>query len=260
MSNPHLPADILDHVVNHLHDTRDALRNCCLVSKSWIPRTRKPLFACVRFSTPRDIQSWKKTFPDPASSPAHYTTTLYIGHWIVATADAEVNGWIRGFSHVVYLEVAQILLLHSPSSLVPFHGFSPALKSFRVGVVFFPLPCIFGFILSFPLLGDLAVTVCCDGSGENEIPAATQSLSPPMFTGSLELHPFKGMGSVTRQLLSLPGGIHFRKLILTWYQVEDFLATIVLVEECSRTLESLDITWGIPRNHGRFILHLRPHQ
>jgi hypothetical protein len=38
-----LPAEMLDHVVDHLYDTEDALRNCCLVSKSWIPRTRKHL-------------------------------------------------------------------------------------------------------------------------------------------------------------------------------------------------------------------------
>ena len=39
MSNLHLPAETLDHIVDHLHDTKDALRNCCLGSKSWVPRT-----------------------------------------------------------------------------------------------------------------------------------------------------------------------------------------------------------------------------
>jgi hypothetical protein len=36
MSNP-LPAELLDYVIDHLCDTQDALRNCCLVSKSWVP-------------------------------------------------------------------------------------------------------------------------------------------------------------------------------------------------------------------------------
>ena len=48
MSNPHLPAEILDYIIDHLHDTEDALRNCSLVSKSWIPRTRTHLFADVK--------------------------------------------------------------------------------------------------------------------------------------------------------------------------------------------------------------------
>jgi uncharacterized protein (DUF2384 family) len=34
MSNP-LPAEMLDHIVGYLHDTQDALKNCCLVSKLW---------------------------------------------------------------------------------------------------------------------------------------------------------------------------------------------------------------------------------
>jgi hypothetical protein len=39
MSDPRLPAEVLDHVVDHLHDTKAVLRNCSLVSKSWIHRT-----------------------------------------------------------------------------------------------------------------------------------------------------------------------------------------------------------------------------
>ena len=57
MSNSHLPAEMLDHVVDHLHDARDALRNCCLVSKSWVPRARKHLFADIWFPTATRIQS-----------------------------------------------------------------------------------------------------------------------------------------------------------------------------------------------------------
>jgi uncharacterized protein (DUF2384 family) len=58
MPNLHLPAETLDHIVDHLHDTEDALRNSCLVSKSWIPRTRKHLFADTEFPTEESLQSW----------------------------------------------------------------------------------------------------------------------------------------------------------------------------------------------------------
>jgi hypothetical protein len=56
---------MLDNVIDCLHDTRDALKNCCLVSKSWIPRTRKHLFATIAFTTTKRLQSWEETFPDP---------------------------------------------------------------------------------------------------------------------------------------------------------------------------------------------------
>ena len=91
MSDPYLPAETLDHVVDLLHNTRDALRNCSLVSKLWIPCTRKHLFAIIKFPTKASLQSWKKTFPDPPSSPARYTKILTIN---CTPADAEVGDWI----------------------------------------------------------------------------------------------------------------------------------------------------------------------
>ena len=106
MSNPYLPPEILDHIVDLLRDGTPALRSCCLVSKSWIPRTRKHLFAYVAFDTVKDLQSWKDTFPDSSTSPAHYTKTLFVNcPQVVAAADAESGGWITGFSRVVQLQV-----------------------------------------------------------------------------------------------------------------------------------------------------------
>ena len=84
------------------HSTRRKrrTRNCCLVSESWVPRTRKHLFASIRFLTVKNLQSWKKAFPDPSTSPAHYTKTL-----LTDCADVEVGSWIGGFSQVVHLEL-----------------------------------------------------------------------------------------------------------------------------------------------------------
>ena len=79
MSN--IPCELLDHITDLLRDNPTSLRNCCLVSKSWVPRARKYLFAEVDFQTtgsPR-LQMWKKAFPGPSTSPAHYTKDLAIG-------------------------------------------------------------------------------------------------------------------------------------------------------------------------------------
>ena len=106
MSNPRFPAELLDHTVDHLHSERDALKNCCLVSKSWIPRARKHLFADTEFQTPADLQSWKTTFPDPSTSPARYTKSLFVRCPPVARSSGAGEGdWIRTFSRVVHLEI-----------------------------------------------------------------------------------------------------------------------------------------------------------
>jgi hypothetical protein len=262
MSNPHLPAEILDHIIDHLHDTEDTLRNCSLVSKSWIPRTRKHLFANIVFPNVETLQSWKETFPDPSTSPAGYTKTLFIDCPQVSTA----GSWIRDFSRVEHFGVGAHIdalvfdLNESPTPLVLFHGFSPALKTLDVIVRALPSSQIFNLVLSFPLLEDLMVIVHRemlldqeDDSEEDGISSVTRPSSPPRLTGSLRLHLERMMEPFTRRLLSIPSGIHFQNLTLTLLCEDDFLTTMALVEVCSHTLESLDITC---RLRGKSVRHL----
>ena len=61
------------------------------------------------------------------------------------------------------------------------------------------------------------------------------------------------MEPLTRRLLSLPGGVHFRKLTLTWLRKEDPLLATALVKRCSHTFESLVTSMVCP-----FHTHLRP--
>ena len=78
-SNTHLPSETLDHIVGNLPGAersdpllgteisylrgteRRNFRNCCLVSKSWVPRARKHLFFHVTFSNAKGLESWKDT-------------------------------------------------------------------------------------------------------------------------------------------------------------------------------------------------------
>ena len=49
MSNPYLPPEILDCIVDILHDQPKTLQKCSLVAKSWIPRIRLHLLAKISF-------------------------------------------------------------------------------------------------------------------------------------------------------------------------------------------------------------------
>ena len=136
MPTPRLPPELLDHIADLLRDSEKELKNCCLVSKSWVPRTRRHLFVKIRFNTEITLRSWRETFPDPSTSPAYYTKTLAIECIPVGITaeDAEPGGWIGGFSGVVHLEVGD--REHAKEvpigSLLLFHGVSPAVKSLRV--------------------------------------------------------------------------------------------------------------------------------
>ena len=258
MPTPYLPVELLDHVVDHLHDTKDALSNCCLVSRSWIPRARKHLFADVWFETKGDLGSWKETFPNPLTSPARYTENLRIDYLHdITAADAELGGWIRDFSRVVHFRLTE----HGGwrISLLPFRGFSPAIKSLDIELDTHPLPPTFDIIFSFPLLENLTVglhgPVIYDGDDSDGLPTVIHPSDPPMFTGSLKLI-IAGLKPVIHQLLSLPSGIHFWKLTVTWIHERDISPTTALVERCSHSLESLNIYCN---THGASIRHLFPY-
>ena len=253
MSNPDLPPELLDHVVDLLQDTRDALKNCCLVAKSWIPRSRRHLFARIAFLDAAGLRSWKTAFPDPSTSPASHTRFLLVKYpQDITAADAEEGGWIPTFSRVVHFEV--VIPCRKPFagpyadqlevSLIPFHEFSPALRSLRVESVYFPLPPIVNLIYSFPCFQDLVVVVL-DRFGRSDRfykqPLVIKPPSPLAFTGVLELFLKVEMDPIASRLLSLPNSLHFQELRLTWTHEGDILLTTALVERCSPTLEILEI-------------------
>jgi len=68
MSNQHLPPEIVDHIIDELHEETQTFRNCCLVAKSWVPRTRKHLFVDSEFTSHKVLEPWKNTFPGPSNS------------------------------------------------------------------------------------------------------------------------------------------------------------------------------------------------
>ena len=252
MPTRYLPPEMLDYIVDILHDDPQALHNCCFVAKSWVPRTRKHLFAKIGFNSPKDLQSWRKTFPDPSNSPARYTRTLSVKYAKDATvADTVEGGCIPTFSRVVCLE----LYIHPTSlreiSLSPFHQFSPTLKSLHVNTVAFPCTRIFNLALSFPLLEDLSF-VCFNLSSstyDDGYPDAPQAIIPsisPAFTGSLKLVLLRDMEIAARQLLDLPNGLNFRNLNFSWCREGDLQWMKELVVACCDTLESLDVTHLLP--------------
>ena len=248
MSNPRLPAELLDHTVDLLHDSRDTLKRCCLVSKSWIPRARKHLFAATTFRAKGDLQSWKGMFPNPSTSPARYTKSLSIKRLLaVPASDAEEGGWIRTFSRVLHFEI-EISRMDDYEYLFLFHGFSPALKSLKlVAFSALPLSRLFNLILSFPLLEDLSLCTfgrfsTVKGDDLNGQLTAIQPSNLPLFTGSLELSLGYGMDPIASGLLLLQNGLRFGKLNLSWKHEDDISLTRELVEMCCSTLESLWIS------------------
>ena len=232
-----LPPEILDLVVNDLHDEPTTLRSCCIV-KSWILRARKHLFARIEFHAKKShVERWKKTFPDPSNSPAHHTRSLSIlGLTVVTTADTDLGGWIRTFRKVTHLRLECLSWEDRQASLIPFHGLSPDIRSLRMTSTVFE---VFDLVCSFPLLEDLALfLLVARGSSTKWAPPLTS----PKLTGSLDVGAMGGIHFAIPRLLDLPGGLRFEKITLQCLN-GDFESTTELVSRCSDTLESLTVRY-----------------
>lgn len=232
------PPEIIDLIVDDLHDEPATLKSCCVVSKSCVSRARKHIFARLKFHTSKShVELWKKTFPDPLNSPAHHTRYLSIfGIPVITAADVGVDGWIRTFHNVVHLhldclgdEDRQVLLVH-------FNGLSPTLRSLSLSTTSIE---VFDLICSFPLLEDLSlvgVLPSSPGTDGWKIPSVS-----PKLTGSLHLQSIWEIYTVAHRFCALPGGLRFTKITLT-LSIERIDPVMELISGCSDTLESFSVT------------------
>ena len=238
-----LPPEILDIIVDHSYDEPTTLNACCVVSKSWVPRTRRHLFFRVEFSSKYPIKSWMETFPDPSNSPAHYARVLLLSD--LTAADTYARDWVHSFYHINELHIAvpwQESLTHAP--LVSLHGLSPTLKSLFIHYSLFPPSGIFSLVCSFPLLEDIHLRLSTKGGTAADEWGAP--LTSPKLTGSLDLN--GGIRPIARRLLGLPGGLHFSEIKIRC-PVGDADLITDLVLKCRDTLESLHVGFP-PLNRG----------
>ena len=239
----HLPPEILDLIVDHLHADPETLKTCCLVSKAWIHRTRRYFFKLVKIRS-RSVHKWRENFPDPLNSPARHVRTLSID-LTGLISDADVNTLLT-FRNVSRLDVGTIGRNDQTLSLVPLHGFCPAVESLRISSSSLPSSKIFDLICSFPILQNFMfvgypASRLVDGRTWN-----TPSTSPRL-TGSLTLRLMKWIGHFIFRLLNLPNGVHFRRIVVSWMVPEDAESTMDLVSRCSDTLECLEISGSVIR-------------
>ena len=234
-----LAPEILDLIVDHLHDEPTALQACCLASKSWIPRTRIHLFDRVElYRTGSSLESWAETFPDPSGSPAHYTRSLRLSNLEVTTVGiSNTLPWIHSFNNVVELEVVGVGVKYHNITFTQLRGLSPTLKYLHIFHSLTPLPEVVDFIYSFPLLEDLSMSYIQCHDWEN-IDSWDPPPISPKFNGSLLLN--CSDRGITRKLLDFQGGIHFSKITVSCH-IEDCDLVGELVSTCSDTLEYLNI-------------------
>ena len=246
-----LPQEVCDHIIDLSRGDAETLKECCLVSKSWVPRTRKQLFSHIALD-PANYPKWQKKFPDPMNSPACYTHSLTVDGFL---EDADWGDWIQGFSRVERLIVDRrgVGDPYDPIFLLPYHRLAPSLKSLYVGVNSLPLTQTFDLIRSLPLLEDVTLRSCFTTGPRLHGQQTRTGL--PALTGTLDVCGVLGsLGRVLRSLVDFSGGLRFREVKLVCYNQASLTAVTELAVACSYTLERFDIECDIC---GAFIPPLR---
>ena len=238
---PDLPSEVVDYIIDHLEQAHPntLLKNCCLVSKSWVPRSRKHLFREIRLDSIGRLKAWKETFPVPEQSPAHFVHTLLVD---LRHITAEYVHWIQLFTNVVKLIMWNPPCMYEfgpKDSIFPFPTFSSTVKSLVVYCKFLQTSEFLCLVHSFPLLEDLGLSQFGEemyNTGQVDF----SLLSRPPLTGTLLFRP---RNHLVRSLLDLPGGLHLRKIVLGIETLSEVVGEFLesLVEKCSGTLECVDI-------------------
>jgi len=235
MPNPYLPSEILDYIADFLHNDPKTLKECCLVSK---PCLKSPFRrGQVPFRRTSQIMEENVSRPFNLSCPACQKPT----RWLCPRRHSRRgSGWLAYKfrpDHALGSEDSQtdprrVCDLSCPISTILTRKRTSPLADFRLHSLISP-----SRTPGPSLLQDFD-----DGNSSNDPSTFVQPSSPPALTGSLNLEPAGGMELIVGQLLSIPGGIHFRGLDLRCCRAEDLSSIIALVEGCSNTLKSLNIT------------------
>ena len=235
---PDLPLEILDLIVDYLCTEPDTLKMCCLVSKSWVSRTRRHLFTHVKFGSwsGPSFESWMELFSNLSTSPSHHTCFLAFHSFPVIEVDTTgAPACTRSFRYIVESEVVMSEWNHQ-ISLVPLRGLSLTLKSLSLLYRLLPLSEVLNLICSFPLLEDLTLNrFSLDGDTKGWVISSTS----PKLTGTL-VRTTMAFLSCVRGLLGLPNGHYFSGITL-YQPIEAAELAMELVSKCSGILESLSV-------------------
>ena len=110
MSNSRLPAETLNHIIDHLRTTKDTLGNSCPVSNRSSHASEHPFSSTSGSVSPQGAcKRGRRRVHILRLSCVLCSKTLSVNSTqVVVAADAEEGGWIRGFSRVVHLKLTLI--------------------------------------------------------------------------------------------------------------------------------------------------------
>lgn len=238
---PLLPQNVIENIIDHLHDRPVDLQACCLVCKDWKTRSQSHLFRRVRW-TVETISAWCKHIPPRSDGPAGLVTILLVVSLLERDRLGPIKDHFESFRNLTSLKLRDLNFddpLFNPDQVPVYFGhLKPGLKSLTLINANGSCGKLLSFTSFFPHVQHLTVSRPGD-------------LVPPDPAIRLEYRPLRGTlflrGRLSRhadliKLISCapPPQCHTIRLE-HWgrMRVEEFDS---LLKSCSKNLETLDVS------------------
>jgi hypothetical protein len=247
-------------IIDELCDiSKRALKSCCLVHRSWIPRSRLHLFQTVTLIGDRDLRAWSRCFVSdvtfgrmsvagyvkkleihvpPDSSPLTYEPEYlqnYMDHF-------------SRFNNVEFLVINGINLLHFEAHDLQacFAHFAPSLRCLHLDWAETASSLIpyFQLLAIFPNLESLSIDGFSRWGDEEQV--ATSDIVCP-FRGYLKLLNSKDPNNTfVNHLNKVTNGPHFHTVVLDLgNSVPKWLPMYGLFSACGSALQDVDLSFDL---------------
>ena len=248
---PRIPQEIIDKILDHLSTCADStlsLKSCALVSKPWVPSSRRHLFHNALFN-PSDTVKWLKTFPVPEESPARHVRHLFfsIGKYDdVPEEFFEHIPWLTNVERVTLSGTRGLQQLQMP----PFWRLPQSATSLTIIADTVTLAQVQDIMAQLPHLDDLSLCGSILAAGRRGSPGIG-TVQRGRFGGRLRLIEGYATEDVMSMLLAIPTGLRFTEVQIRSTN-ECLLSTERLAEACRETLVRLSYTAAFYRKSDPF--------
>jgi len=177
-----LPQNVIDNIIDHLHDRPMCLQTCSLVAKSWRVRSQSHLFRRVRW-TIETVLGWCKHISPRSDGPAAHVTGLVVAALLERKRLGPIKNYFTSFRNVTSLTLQDLDFddpLFNPNTVPVYFGhLKPGLTSLTLIHASGSCGRLLSFASFFPHLEHITIS-CPD------------DLVPPDPTIDLEYRPLRG--------------------------------------------------------------------
>jgi hypothetical protein len=185
--SPSIPQELVDQIIDHLHDDTEALNVCALTARDWLPSTRYHLFRSIRFNSPKKIKSFQQlSWEAPDVLPYCQEAILcnYPGYTKASLLEAVATACLT-LPNLERIEIRRtlaftprVLSIRSPV----FNGITTLTLS---GAFFLSPNNFWPLICSFPNLNTVQAFGVNFNSTEETSPVPINTYEPPITTFSI---------------------------------------------------------------------------